>query len=58
VIASRFDNMEFAEAGRYSVASFDRHLKGDAAGLLDGTAGNCPEVLFETCRTSGTRGLS
>lgn len=50
--------MEFAEAGRYSVASFDRHLKGDAAGLLDGTAGDYPEVLFETCRTSGTRGLS
>jgi hypothetical protein len=34
----------------YSVAFFDRHLKGQPAALLDGPAEQFPEVLFETRR--------
>ena len=34
----------------YSVAFFDRHLKGRPAALLDGPAEQYPEVLFETRR--------
>jgi hypothetical protein len=34
----------------YSLAFFDRHLKGYAATLLDGQAAQYPEVLFETHR--------
>ncbi len=32
----------------YSLAFFDRHLKGETAVLLDGPADQLPEVLFET----------
>ena len=34
----------------YSLAFFDRHLKGQPAALLDGPAEQYPEVLFETRR--------
>ena len=34
----------------YSLALFDRHLKGRPAALLDGPATQYPEVLFETRR--------
>jgi hypothetical protein len=34
----------------YTVAFFDRHLKGRPAPLLDGPAEQYPEVLFETRR--------
>jgi pimeloyl-ACP methyl ester carboxylesterase len=34
----------------YSLAFFDRHLKGQPAVLLDGPAAQYPEVLFETRR--------
>jgi predicted dienelactone hydrolase len=34
----------------YSLAFFDRHLKGRPATLLDGPAGQYPEVLFESRR--------
>jgi hypothetical protein len=34
----------------YSVAFFDKHLKGVATALLDGPAKQYPEVLFETRR--------
>jgi hypothetical protein len=34
----------------YSVAFFDKHLKGVATALLDGPAKPYPEVLFETRR--------
>jgi predicted dienelactone hydrolase len=34
----------------YSLAFFDRHLKGQPAALLDGPAKQYPEVLFETRR--------
>jgi pimeloyl-ACP methyl ester carboxylesterase len=34
----------------YSVAFFDRHLKGQPAALLDGAAEEYPEVLFESRR--------
>jgi predicted dienelactone hydrolase len=34
----------------YSLAFFDRHLKGRTAALLDGPTEQYPEVLFETCR--------
>jgi predicted dienelactone hydrolase len=36
----------------YSLAFFDRHLKGRPAALLDGPAKQYPEVLFETRRPS------
>jgi hypothetical protein len=32
----------------YSLAFFDRHLKGRPAALLDGPAARYPEVLLET----------
>jgi predicted dienelactone hydrolase len=32
----------------YSLAFFDKHLKGEAAALLDGRSEQYPEVLFET----------
>ena len=35
----------------YSVAFFDKHLKGEATALLDGPAPQFPEVIFETRRT-------
>jgi hypothetical protein len=38
----------------YTVAFFDRHLKGHTAALLDGPAAQYPEVLFQTRR----RGIS
>ena len=34
----------------YSVAFFDKHLKGEPAALLDGPAPQFPEVIFETRR--------
>jgi hypothetical protein len=34
----------------YSLAFFDRHLKGQPAALLDGPAAQYPEVRFETRR--------
>ncbi|MCC6167414.1 MAG: hypothetical protein IT329_09330 [Caldilineaceae bacterium] len=36
----------------YSLAFFDRHIKGLPAGLLDGTSQPYPEVSIETRRTS------
>jgi predicted dienelactone hydrolase len=36
--------------GSYTVAFFDKHLKGQPATLLDGPAEEFPEVLFETRR--------
>jgi predicted dienelactone hydrolase len=34
----------------YSLAFFDRHLKGRPAALLDGPAEEYPDVIFEMCR--------
>lgn len=34
----------------YTLAFFDRHLKGRAAALLDGPAEQYPDVIFETRR--------
>jgi hypothetical protein len=34
----------------YSLAFFDRHLKGRPAALLDGPAEEYPDVIFETRR--------
>jgi hypothetical protein len=34
----------------YTLAFFDRHLKGQPAALLDGPAAHYPEVIFETHR--------
>ncbi len=38
----------------YSLAFFDRHLKGEAEALLDGPASRYPQVLFETRRHGST----
>jgi hypothetical protein len=35
----------------YTLAFFDRHLKGLPAALLDGPSEQFPEVLFETRRS-------
>ena len=52
--ASRFGPIGVQRAHRivnaYSLAFFDRHLKGRPAALLDGPAAQYPEVLFETRR--------
>ena len=40
----------------YSLAFFDRHLKGRPAALLDGPAEQYPEVLFETRRSRFSEG--
>jgi hypothetical protein len=36
--------------GSYTLAFFDKHLKGQPATLLDGPSEQYPEVLFETRR--------
>ncbi len=40
--------------GSYTLAFFDKHLKGQPAALLDGPAEEYPEVLFETRRPQST----
>ena len=39
----------------YSLAFFDRHLNGQSGDLLNGSAEQYPEVLFETRRPSSTK---
>jgi hypothetical protein len=37
----------------YSLAFFDRHLRGSPAALLDGPASQLPDVLLDTRRELG-----